>query len=153
MGSCSISELLGWREWLSIPGLGIARIKAKIDTGARSSCLHTRGLEVYTAESGERRVRFSVHPLPKKPSLEARCDLPLLATRVVRDSGGHEEERPFIRIPVTLGPHTWEVDFSLTSRDNMKFRMLLGRTAMKDRFLVNPSLSYQLGKPVRRPRS
>jgi hypothetical protein len=71
----------------------------------------------------------------------------------VRDSGGHEEERPFIRIPVTLGTHTWEVDFSLTSRDNMKFRMLLGRTAMKDRFLVNPSLSYQVGKPVRRPRS
>ena len=143
-------ELLGWREWLSIPELGIARIKAKIDTGARSSCLHTRGLEVYTADSGERRVRFSVHPLPKRPSVEAVCDVPLLASRTVRDSGGHEEERPFIRIPVTLGPHTWEVEFSLTSRDNMKFRMLLGRTAMKGRFLVNPSLSYQIGKPLRR---
>jgi hypothetical protein len=146
----SIAELLGWREWLSIPGLGIARIKAKIDTGARTSCLHTHDLEVYTADSGERRVRFLVHPLPKKPSVEARCDLPLLTSKVVRDSGGHEEERPFIRIPVTLGPHTWEVDFSLTSRDNMKFRMLLGRTAMKGRFLVNPSLSYQIGKPLRR---
>lgn len=142
-------ELLGWREWLSIPALGIARIKAKIDTGARSSCLHTRGLEIYAAESGERRVRFSVHPLPKRPSVEAKCDLPLLSSRMVRDSGGHEEERPFVRVPVTLGPHTWEVEFSLTSRDNMKFRMLLGRTAMKGRFLVNPSLSYQFGKPHR----
>ncbi len=131
--------------------LGIPRIKAKIDTGARSSCLHTHGLEVYSADSGERRVRFTVYPLPRKPSVVVDCDLPLHATRVVRDSGGHEEERPFVCIPVTLGRHTWEVEFSLTSRDNMKFRMLLGRTAMKGRFLVNPSLSYQFGKrPSRR---
>jgi hypothetical protein len=147
----SSPETLGWREWLSIPELGISRIKAKIDTGARSSCLHTRGLEIYEAEEG-RRVRFSVHPLPKKPDLVADCDLPLVDCRRVRDSGGHEEERPFIRVPVALGPHIWEVEFSLTCRDNMKFRMLLGRTAMKDRFLVNPSLSYLFGKPARRPR-
>jgi len=147
-------ELLGWREWLSIPSLGISRIKAKIDTGARTSCLHTRGLEVYETPSGEARVRFTVQPRPAKPTLVARCDCPLVATRLVRDSGGHEEVRPFIRVPVILGPHTWEVEFSLTSRDNMKFRMLLGRTAMKGRFLVNPALSYQFGKPPhRRPRA
>lgn len=147
----SSPETLGWREWLSIPELGISRIKAKIDTGARSSCLHTRELEIYEAEEG-RRVRFSVHPLPKKPDLVATCDRPLIDCRLVRDSGGHEDERPFIRVPVVLGPHVWEVEFSLTSRDNMKFRMLLGRTAMKDRFLVNPSLSYLFGKPARRTR-
>lgn len=143
--------LLGWREWLSIPELGISRIKAKIDTGARSSCLHTCGLEIYESASGESRVRFSVHPLPRRPSLTVDCDCPLTSRRIVRDSGGHEERRPFIRVPITLGPCTWEVEFSLTSRDNMKFRMLLGRTAMKGRFLVDPSISYQLGKPLRRP--
>jgi hypothetical protein len=147
----SSPETLGWREWLSIPELGISRIKAKIDTGARSSCLHTRELEIYEVADGKR-VRFSVHPLPKKPDLVATCDLPLVDCRRVRDSGGHEEERPFIRVPVVLGPHIWEVEFSLTSRDNMKFRMLLGRTAMKDRFLVNPTLSYLFGKPARRTR-
>lgn len=142
-------DILGWREWLSIPDLGIRRIKAKIDTGARSSCLHTRGLEVYRDASGEDRVRFSVQPIPLKPGIVNECDRPLLDLRIVRDSGGHEEERPFIRVPVILGPHTWEVEFSLTNRDNMKFRMLLGRTAMKGRFLVNPALSYQFGKPHR----
>ncbi len=145
-------ELLGWREWISIPALGISRIKAKIDTGARSSCLHTCGLEVYEAPSGEGRVRFAVHPLPKKPTLTVECDRPLSGRRLVRDSGGHEEVRPFIRVPVSLGPHTWEVEFSLTNRDNMKFRMLLGRTAMTGRFLVDPSCSYQIGKALRRPR-
>ena len=146
--------MLGWREWLSIPDLGIRRIKAKIDTGARSSCLHTRALEVYEDPSGTKRVRFSVQPLPLKPGVVNDCDLPLLDLRVVRDSGGHEEERPFIRVPIVLGTHTWEVEFSLTNRDNMKFRMLLGRTAMKGRFLVNPALSYQFGKPHRsRPKA
>lgn len=152
ISSAQNPDTLGWREWLAIPELGISRIKAKVDTGARSSCLHTRGLEIYEAPDG-RRVRFSVHPLPKKPDLVATCDLPLVDCRRVRDSGGHEEERPFILVPIVLGPHVWEVEFSLTSRDNMKFRMLLGRTAMKGRFLVNPTLSYLFGKPVRRPRS
>src|SRR5690606_31496554 len=92
--------LLGWREWLSIPELGISRIKAKIDTGARSSCLHTCGLEIYESASGEPRVRFSVHPLPKRPSLTIDCDRPLVGRRLVRDSGGHEETRPFIRVPI-----------------------------------------------------
>lgn len=139
-------NLLGWREWLSIPELGISRIKAKIDTGARSSCLHTCGLEIYETAEGEQRASFTVHPLPRRPSLAVVCDQPLAALRVVRDSGGHEELRPFIRVPVTLGPFTWEVEFSLTNRENMKFRMLLGRTAIKGRFLVDPSLSYQIGK-------
>jgi hypothetical protein len=144
---------LGWREWLAIPDLGIARIKAKVDTGARSSCLHTCGLEIYEDASGEKRVRFAVHPLPRRPNLTAECDRPLVASRVVRDSGGHEEERPFIRVPVVLGPYEWEVEFSLTRRDNMKFRMLLGRSAMKHRFLVDPTLSYLVGKPLRRASS
>lgn len=140
-------ELLGWREWISIPALHIPRIKAKIDTGARSSCLHTTTLETYTDDAGQPRVRFTVHPLVRRTTSRAvHCDCPLASSRVVRDSGGHEELRPFIHVPVTLGPHTWEVEFSLTNRDNMKFRMLLGRTAMKDRFIVDPTRSYLFGK-------
>jgi len=148
--TCSNLDIIGWREWLSIPELGIPRIKAKVDTGARTSCLHTCGLEIYEGQGGEERVRFTVHPLQRKPDYAVECDRPLLNQRQVKDSGGHEEVRPFISVPVTLGPLTWEVEFSLTNRDNMKFRMLLGRTAMKDRFLVNPYLSYQLGMSLRR---
>lgn len=143
-------KLLGWREWLSIPDLGIERIKAKIDTGARSSCLHTCGHEIYNTAQAEERVRFTVHPLRKRDSFTVDCDLPLTARRRVRDSGGHEEWRPFVRVPVQLGPEVWEVEFSLTRRDNMRFRMLLGRTAIRGRFLVDPALSYQIGKPRRR---
>lgn len=143
-------DIIGWREWLSIPDLMIPRIKAKVDTGARTSCLHTCGLEIYKSSEGEERVRFTVHPLQKKSDYAVECDRPLVNQRQVKDSGGHEEKRPFISVPITLGPHTWEVEFSLTNRDNMKFRMLLGRTAMNGRFLVNPGLSYQLGKPLRR---
>jgi hypothetical protein len=140
--------LLGWREWVSISALGIPRIKAKIDTGARTSCLHTHSLEIYTSSNGEERVKFSVHPKQRDNVTSVDCDWPLVNQRQVKDSGGHEEVRPFILVPVVLGSVTHEIEFSLTNRDNMKFRMLLGRTAMKNRFLVNPSLSYLLGKSL-----
>ncbi|MDF1823795.1 MAG: ATP-dependent zinc protease [Verrucomicrobiales bacterium] len=143
--------ILGWREWLSIPSLGIPHIKAKVDTGARTSALHTFDLEAYTAETGEERVRFSVHPFQGDTDTVIKCDCPIIGSRSVRDSGGHEQIRPFIRIPVVLGDHTWDIEFSLTNRDNMKFRMLLGRTAMEDRFLVNPALSYQQSNPFHPP--
>ncbi|MBP6600784.1 MAG: ATP-dependent zinc protease [Verrucomicrobiales bacterium] len=131
-----------------MPALGIPRIKAKIDTGARTSCLHTHSFEIYHAPTGEERVRFSVHPKQRDNITSVDCDWPLINQRQVKDSGGHEEVRPFILVPVQLGPVTYEIEFSLTNRDNMKFRMLLGRTAMKNRFLVNPSLSYLLGKSL-----
>lgn len=138
---------LGWREWLSIPALELRRIKAKIDTGARTSALHTCGLEIYRADDGSERVRFTVHPLQRRPDYAVECDCPVVASRSVKDSGGHVELRPFIRVPVQMGDHNWEIDFSLTNRDNMKFRMLLGRTAMVGRFAVDPASSYLVGKP------
>jgi len=140
-------SVIGWREWFSIPALGIPHIKAKIDTGARTSALHTFELNVYQGDSGKERAKFRVHPLQKNLDYVVECDCELLDKRSVKDSGGHEEIRPFVRLPVTLGEHTWEINVSLTNRDNMKFRMLLGRTAMAKRFLVNPALSYQLGPP------
>lgn len=134
--------IIGWREWLSIPDLDIPHIKAKVDTGARTSCLHTAGLELYKNEKGEERVKFQVHPNQNSTKQLIDCDWPVATQRSVRDSGGHEEIRPFINIPVTLGNHIWDIEFSLTNRDNMKFRMLLGRRAMENRFLVDPVGSY-----------
>ena len=138
--------VIGWREWLTLPTLGIEDIKAKVDTGARTSALHTFDLEVYP-EDGAERVHFKVHPIQGDLDFVIECDEAVTSSRSVRDSGGHEEIRPFIRIPLKLGDTTWEAEISLTNRDNMKFRMLLGRTAMSGRFLVDPMLSYQIGKP------
>lgn len=138
---------IGWREWVSLPSLEIPRIKAKVDTGARSSALHTFDLEIYEDASGAERVRFQVHPLQGNLDYVVSCDAPVTSQRLVKDSGGHAEVRPFITIPVSLGGRVWDIEVSLTRRDNMKFRMLLGRTAMSRRFLVDPSLSYLAGRP------
>ncbi|MDF1656048.1 MAG: RimK/LysX family protein [Verrucomicrobiales bacterium] len=143
--------VIGWREWLSIPSLGIPHIKAKVDTGARTSALHTFDLETYVTDKGAERVRFSVHPFQGDTETVINCDCAIIGNRSVRDSGGHEQVRPFICVPVVFGEFNWDVEFSLTNRDNMKFRMLLGRTAMENRFLVNPALSYQQGKPFKTP--
>ena len=132
---------LGWREWLALPSLGIDRIKAKIDTGARTSALHTFAIE----KLDETRVRFGVHPL-KDQSVERWCEAPIADQRWVTDSGGHKEFRPVIRAEVTAGAHRWEIELTLTSRESMRFRMLLGRTAMAGRFAVDPGASYLVGR-------
>jgi len=143
-------KTVGWREWMEIPELGIEHIKAKVDTGARTSALHTFGLEVYESDSGEQRVKFQVHPLQYDSEKFVECDCPVHSSRSVRDSGGHEEIRPFIKVPVVIADFTWEVEMSLTNRDNMKFRMLLGRTALSGEFLVDPSKSYLISKKFKR---
>lgn len=156
---CSVSPtsskqpVLGWREWLSLPTLSIPHIKAKVDSGARTSALHTFELETYLSSDGTERVRFYVHPFQNNTETVVECDCAVIGNRSVRDSGGHEQVRPFIRVPVILGPHQWKIEFSLTNRDNMKFRMLLGRTAMENRFLINPALSYEQSKSFRRSAS
>ncbi len=142
-------KTIGWREWLAIPELGIKGIKAKVDTGARSSCLHTHDYEIYTCEdTGVERVRFHLHPLTRTEKIELTCDAEVTSTREVKDSGGHVELRPFITVTVQLGEIEWEVEFSLSNREGMKFRMLLGRTALKDRFLVDPTDCYLLGSDL-----
>ena len=133
--------LLGWREWLALPELGIHRIKAKIDTGARTSALHTFGVEPYERE-GVLRVRFWVHPLQRVDSVEICCEARVLDRRTVRDSGGHEEERYVIRTRVQVAQACWPIEVTLTDRDSMGFRMLLGRTAIRRRYLVDPGRSY-----------
>ncbi len=135
---------LGWREWLSLPELGIACIKAKIDTGARTSALHTFELNTFR-EDDKTKVRFYIHPFQGDLNTVKLCVADLLDERNVTDSGGHTELRPVITTPICLGGITKNIEITLTNRENMKFRMLLGRTAMTDQFLVNPGQSYLCG--------
>lgn len=137
---------LGWREWISLPELGIEAVKAKVDSGARSSALHTFELETFS-ENGIARVRFSIHPYQHDASVVKTCVAELLDERNVTDSGGHTELRPVISTTLRLGGVTKKIEITLTNRENMKFRMLLGRTAMTGDFLIDPQRSYLLGAP------
>ncbi|MFC1567990.1 ATP-dependent zinc protease [Pseudomonadota bacterium] len=138
--------MLGWREWVSLPELGIESIKAKVDTGARSSALHTFELELFS-EDDVAKVRFSIHPYQHDLTIVRECVANLVDERNVTDSGGHTELRPVISTPVCMGGITKHIEMTLTNRENMKFRMLLGRTAMHGDFCVDPAGSYLLGKP------
>lgn len=139
-------KLIGWREWVSFPDLGIKKIKAKIDTGARSSCLHTANYEVFEKPDGEKWVRFTVHPRVSHPEIENIAEAPVLDMRDVTDSGGHTQLRPFIRARMSAGGEDYHIDLSLTNREGMKFRMLLGRVALAGNFLVDCDQNYLLGK-------
>ncbi|MBI4005175.1 MAG: ATP-dependent zinc protease [Gammaproteobacteria bacterium] len=137
---------MGWREWVSLPELGIPAIKTKVDTGARTSALHTFHIESFR-ERGKEMVKFYIHPLQKRTDIEIACIAPILDTRIVKDSGGHAEKRHVILTPLRIGEVEWPIEITLTSRDDMLFRMLLGRTAIIDgQFRVDPDQSYVTGK-------
>ena len=140
---------VGWREWLALPELGIPAIRVKVDTGARTSALHTFNLETFT-ENGQHKVRFGVHPLRRHPEIEIFCVADILDERLVTNSGGASEQRVVIQTPIRLGGQEWPIEITLTNRESMKFRMLLGRTAMADRVLVNPNGSYLLGHRLKK---
>lgn len=136
---------LGWREWVDLPELGLASIKAKVDTGARTSALHAFEVRQYDA-GGRSKVEFKMHPRQKDNDTVVVCHADVLDERVVRDSGGHTEKRWVIETPVTIGSDTWPIEITLTARDDMLFRMLIGRTAIRKRAVVDPARSYLVGK-------
>jgi hypothetical protein len=138
--------LIGWREWLALPGLGVDELKVKIDTGARTSALHAFTVEKFV-EHGAWCVRFGIHPLHKDNSVEHYCVADLVEERWVMDSGGHREKRAVIYTPICMGGNTWPIYITLTNRDNMTFRMLLGRNALRGRVIVDMNASYLLGRP------
>ena len=137
---------LGWREWLTLPALDIPQLCAKVDTGARSSALHAFSIESIQRD-GKPWIRFGLHPVKDRRDIEIWREAPLVDERQVTDSGGHTELRPTISSTISFGSLSFEAEITLTNRDNMRFRMLLGRTAMNGRCLVNPQASWLTGKP------
>ncbi|MEM9483520.1 MAG: ATP-dependent zinc protease [Cyanobacteria bacterium P01_F01_bin.116] len=133
--------LIGWREWVMLPDFGITNIKAKIDTGARSSCLHAVNIEQFETD-GIARVRFTIVPVQHDDAQQVQAEAKLLCQRTVTDSGGHQEQRPVVLTTVSLGGIIWPIEMTLTNRDVMGFRMLLGRQAIRDRFLVDAGHSF-----------
>ena len=145
--------ILGWREWLSLPELGVPWLKAKVDTGARSSSIQADSIERFRT-AGVDRVRFVLHPLPRHEATSFTVEADLLDVRSVKSSTGVPEERPTIRTLVRLGDDEWPVVVTLAKRADMRFRMLLGRSAIAGRYRVDPALSYQMGtRPKDLPRT
>jgi len=136
---------LGWREWLALPLLGIGAIKAKLDTGARTSSLAVVAAETFERD-GRLHVRFRVRPRRRSEKTIA-CEAPVVDRRPVTDSGGHAGERWFIRTGIVLAGQRFEADINLTDRRAMLFPLLLGRSALDGRFLIDPALSYTAPKP------
>jgi len=144
-------KIVGWREWLLLPELGLPKIKAKIDTGAKTSCLHAFSIEPIIRNNNEW-IRFGIHPHQGDRETAIYCEAKVRDKRIVTDSGGHQEKRYVITTLLKLGELSWPIEVTLTNRDTMRFRMLLGRTAMQNRLLVDPSESFLFGKPPRRPK-
>lgn len=132
---------VGWREWVALPELGIDRIKAKIDTGANTSAIHAIHLHRFN-ENGRERVAFEVHPLQRRTDITVSCVADIFDERVVTSSSGHREKRLVIRTQLAIAGYDWPMELTLTNRDTMGFRMLIGRAAMKSRLLVDPGASY-----------
>lgn len=137
--------MVGWREWVSLPELGIERIKVKIDTGARSSSLHAYDIKRFRRD-GVRMVRFKVHPIQRDFRTVVDAEAELIGERKVRSSTGVQTLRPVVLTDVALMGQRWAIEVTLTRRDAMGFRMLLGRQAVRGHFLVDAGRSFLSGK-------
>jgi hypothetical protein len=142
---------IGWREWVGLPDLRVGAIKAKIDTGARTSALHAYRIEPFR-RGGALWLRFELHPIQRSEATKVTCEAHAVDERTVRNSGGGVERRYIIKTLLKLGEASWPIELALANRDQMGFRMLLGRTALEDRALIEPGRSYLLGARPARPR-
>ena len=142
---------VGWREWVSLPDLGIDKIKVKVDTGARTSAIHATELSPFE-EDGVKRIAFNVHTHRRDHDQFVRCVADIFDQRSVTNSGGQSEERWVIQTGLTIGDYSWPIAMTLTARPDMRFRMLLGRNAMEDRIVVDPAKSFVWGRHRSKPR-
>lgn len=149
--STSPAVTVGWREWVRLPGLGVGPVKAKLDTGARTSSLHAFDLVEFDRE-GTDWVRFSAHPWQRSDEDAVVVECPVYDRRVVRSSTGHAQERIVILTEVELLGRTITTEITLSRRDEMGFRLLIGREALRQGFVVDSSRSYLGGRPTRRVR-
>ena len=133
---------LGWEEWVNLPDLSLPAIKAKIDTGARTSALHAVAIEPFGTDENPQ-VRFIMHPDPDDPAIEVICSAKVVDRRMVTSSNGVAESRYVIRTEIEIAGHIWPIDVSLTNRETMGYRMLIGRSALKEGISVSPGLSFQ----------
>ena len=140
--------IIGWREWVSLPDIGIKRTKAKIDTGARSSSLHAFEIEPFEKDEQDF-VRFQVHPIQRRDDYIVTCEAPIHDIRRVRSSSGESAKRYVIRTPISWMGQTWDIDLTLADRSLMGFRMLIGREAVRGQMLVDPGRSYFGPRPTR----
>lgn len=138
--------IIGWREWIELPDLCANPIKTKIDTGARTSALHAFDLEITTV-GGARMASFVLHPAQRSAAGAVRVEWPVEDFRRVRSSNGRVETRPVIVTTARAAQVDWPIEVTLASRDEMGFRMLLGRSALRKRFLVDPGRSFLATKP------
>jgi ribosomal protein S6--L-glutamate ligase len=134
--------ILGWEEWIALPELGLPAIKAKVDTGARTSALHAVYVEPFGSTRAPK-VRFGVHPIPRRADVEIVCEAPVVDRRQVRSSNGKLETRYVISTPLRIADREWPIEVTLTNRDTMVYRMLLGRQAIIEGVLVDPSASFR----------
>lgn len=137
--------VIGKEEWCSFKELGLPAIKARIDSGAKTSSLHAFNIQI-VKEGDERYAHFDIHPVQNNRKVVQSCRALVVARRTVRSSSGNEEKRYVVMTPVTIGDETWEIEVTLTNRDAMGYRMLLGREAMRDRVLIDPDSSFCLGE-------
>lgn len=134
-------DIVGWREWVALPAFCDAPMKAKIDTGARTSALHAHGLEL-VSDGDALLARFEILPGQGQTTPRVSVEAVVEEERIVRSSNGSDEIRPVIRTELTLGAHTWPIEVTLSDRELMGFRMLIGRTALRNRFVVDPNRSF-----------
>lgn len=141
MEKVTATLILGRKEWVSLPDLGLLAIKAKVDTGAKTSALHASAIEIIGPASAPR-VRFSVHPIPMRSRLALTCEADVVDEREVMSSNGATERRTIIRTTIRIGSRNWIIEIGLTNRLAMTHRMLLGRQAIPADMLVDPAATY-----------